>query len=202
VSTRAAAEDNVSHSKRDRSRETETEPKSDRGNEPAEPEIEEPAGAAPGRPADAEEPAATTDFRDRWLRAEADLQNFRRRAARDAEEARRVAEEGVFLEIMSALDDLERAIASANEAGAHEAWLQGVTLVAQRLRDYLQRQGVRVVDPLGEPFDPNVHDALVEMDAPEGTKPGTVVQVVHKGYARGDRALRPARVVVARAGGA
>ena len=100
---------------------------------------------------------------------------------------------------MAALDDLERAISSASEAGADSAWLQGVTLVAQRLRDYLQRQGVRVVDPIGEPFDPNVHDALIEVEPPEGARPGTVVQVVHKGYARGDRALRPARVVVARA---
>ncbi len=141
------------------------------------------------------------DFRDRWLRTEAELQNFRRRAARDNEEARRNSEESVFLEIVAALDDLERAIAAAGESGAQGAWLQGVSLVAQRLRDYLQRQGVRVVDPIGEPFDPNVHDALIEVDLPEGAEPGTVVQVVQKGYARGDRALRPARVVVARSSG-
>jgi len=189
----------VSHSKRDRSQETDAERTAN----------EEPAGAEPERSeSTVEEPAATTgampDFRDRWLRSEADLQNFRRRAVRDNEEARRAAEENVFLEIMAALDDLERAISSASEAGADGAWLQGVSLVAQRLRDYLQRQGVRVVDPIGEPFDPNVHDALIEVEAPEGAQPGTVVQVVHKGYARGDRALRPARVVVARtsAGGA
>ena len=191
-------------SKRDRSRDPDAEAR--RGAPAESPEADPeapPAGSEAAAPeAGAEElPAAddaAPDFRDRWLRAEAELQNFRRRASREWEEGRRIAEENVFLELVSALDDLERAIAAASESGADSAWLQGVSLVAQRLRDYLQRQGVRVVDALGAPFDPNFHDALLEVDPPEGAAPGTIVQVVHKGYARGERALRPARVVVAR----
>src|SRR5215470_2218715 len=167
------------------------------------PEGEEPAASSP----DAEEPPAgetperaaavesAPDYRDRWLRAEAELQNYRKRAQREREEGRRAAEESVMLEIMAALDDLERALEAARGQGAAESWTQGVALVTQRLRDYLARQGVTIVDPMGEPFDPNVQDALLEVDAPEGVAPGTVLQVIHKGYARGARALRPARVV-------
>ena len=155
---------------------------------------EAPAGAtaAPGV-------AAEPDYRDRWLRAEAELQNFRRRAARDREEGRRAAEESVLLELVAVLDDLERALASTEVSGPAPAWIEGVTLVAQRIRDYLGRQGVTVEDPVGRPFDPAFHEALLEVDPPAGADPGTVVSVVHKGYRRGDRALRAARVVVARA---
>jgi molecular chaperone GrpE len=138
-------------------------------------------------------------LRDRWLRAEAELQNYRRRARRDADEARRIAEERVMLEIVHALDDLDRAVDSAAQSGAPESWAAGVKLTAQRLREYLGREGVRTLDPVGQPFDPAFHEAILEVDAPAGVQPGQVVQVVLKGYARGDRSLRPARVVVARA---
>ena len=163
-------------------------------------DIEEPPAAGRAEDPGAEEPpagvGAEPDFRDRWLRAEAELQNFRRRASREWEEGRRLAEESVLLEMVSVLDDLERALAAADPASS---WTQGVALVAQRIRDFLGRQGVAVEDPIGRPFDPAFHEALLELDAPEGTAPGSVVQVVHKGYRRGPRALRTARVVVARA---
>ena len=152
-------------------------------------------GAAPSPP-----PAAltVTELQDRWLRAEADLRNHRRRAAREREEAWRAAEDGVLLEMIAMLDDLDRALESAREAGGSESWTAGVRLTADRVRERLQRYGVVTLDPKGLPFDPHFHEALLEIDAPEGVSPGAVVQVAHLGYARGDRALRPARVVVAR----
>ena len=104
-----------------------------------------------------------------------------------------------MLEIIGALDDLDRAVAAAREAGSAESLAQGVELVAARLREYLARQGVTLVDPVGEPFDPAFHEALLDVEAPEGVRPGHVVQVALKGYRRGPRALRAARVVVARA---
>jgi molecular chaperone GrpE len=143
--------------------------------------------------------AAGPDYKDQWLRAEADLQNFRRRAIRDREEDRRAAEEAVLLEVVAALDDLDRALESARATGAPASWLDGVALVAQRLHDGLARRGITMEDPVGQPFDPVFHEAMLEVDAPPGTPAGTVVQVSHKGYRRGQRALRPARVVVARA---
>jgi molecular chaperone GrpE len=139
------------------------------------------------------------DYKDRWLRAEAELQNFRRRAARDGEETRRAAEESVLLEMVSALDDLDRALEGGAAQSGGAGWLEGVALVAQGLRDGLARRGVTPEDPIGGPFDPVFHEAMLEVDAPAGVAAGTVVQVVHRGYRRGNRALRPARVVVARA---
>jgi molecular chaperone GrpE len=153
---------------------------------------------AAGLPQDSAAAAPVVDFRDRWLRSEADFQNYRRRAQRDLEETRRGAEESVMLEIIAAVDDLERAITSAQAAGAPDSWTSGVRLVANRLEEYLARQGVTVVDPTGQPFDPVLHEALLEVDAPEGVAPGSVVQVVLKGYRRGARALRATRVVVAK----
>ncbi|HTM58667.1 MAG TPA: nucleotide exchange factor GrpE [Candidatus Udaeobacter sp.] len=157
-----------------------------------------PPNAAPATLA-AEETAA--ELKDRWLRTEADLQNYRRRARRDVEEARRDSEERVMLEMISAIDDIERAVRAGRDAGAPESWLKGVELVANRLREYLGRNGVHVIEPLGQPFDPSFHEALLEIDAPPGSAPGSVVDVALKGYRRGDRVLRAARVVVARPGG-
>jgi molecular chaperone GrpE len=138
------------------------------------------------------------DYRDRWLRAEAELQNYRRRMQRESEQVRRAAEESVLLELIAVVDDLERALRVAEEAGAAESWTRGVALVVQRALDYLQRQGVTAVNPLGGPFDPSLHEAVLEMDATEGSAPGSVLQVVQQGYRRGERSLRAARVVVAR----
>jgi molecular chaperone GrpE len=154
-----------------------------------------PAGLEEAPPAGPAEDAAI--LKDRWLRAEADLQNYRRRAAREREEARLAAEESVMLEIITALDDLDRALSAAGESGAPGPWVAGVRLVATRLVDYLARQGVTVLDPVGRPFDPVFHEAILEVAA-AGVEPGRVTQVVLKGWRRGDRALRAARVVVAR----
>lgn len=145
-------------------------------------------------------PTDATDYKDRWLRTEADLQTFRRRAARDREEAVVRAEENVLLEVIGSLDDLERALSALSVEQAGEAWAQGIALTAQRMRDLLGRFGVTVIDSVGVPFDPNVHEALLEVPAPDGIAHGAVAQEVQKGYRRGERALRAARVVVARSG--
>jgi molecular chaperone GrpE len=157
------------------------------------------SGEASAPPPETVVPAAeAVDFKDRWLRAEADLQNFRRRARRELDETSRRAEEEVLLDLIAVLDDLDRAIVAARDAGAGEAWIQGVALTAQRARDRLARYGVEVVDPVGQPFDPNLHEAVLEVEPPPGAAPGTVTEVVQRGYRRGDRAVRTARVLVAR----
>ncbi len=153
-------------------------------------------GEAPTAGPGAREPEVAA-LRDRWLRAEAELQNYRRRAQRELEEARRGAEERVLLDVIEFLDDLERALTAARDAGGDAAWVQGVELVAQRMRDSLTRSGVTALSPRGESFDPRFHEALLELPAPEGTSPGTVLQVERTGYRRGDRVLRAARVAVA-----
>lgn len=149
-------------------------------------------------PAAPESVDSGVDFRDRWLRSEADLQNFRRRSQRDAEESVRFAEDRILLEMIAQLDDLERALSMAREAGAADPWVQGVQLVANRMTDDLARHGVTPMKPEGQRFDPEQHEALMEVDAAEGVEPGRVAKVVREGYRRGPRALRAARVVVSR----
>jgi molecular chaperone GrpE len=149
-----------------------------------------------GTPAGAE----GVDFKDRWLRCEADLQNFRRRAARDREESVMRAQDAVLLDVIVTLDDLERALASLAGEQAAATWAQGVALTAQRLRDTLARWDVFEIEAVGRPFDPMVHEAMLEVPAAPGVAPGAVAQVVMKGYRRGVRALRAARVVVSAGG--
>jgi len=171
------------------------------------PETEELAGA--GAPEAAGENPETTkapspvteavaEMRDRWLRAEAEIQNVRRRAAKEREEQRRELEDAWLLELAALDDDVARARNIARDAGAPDSWTRGVELVSQRFRELLARHGVTPVEAQGKPFDPALHEALAELPAPPGTAPGTVLQVVTGGYARGGRALRAARVVVAR----
>lgn len=145
-----------------------------------------------GRPAE-------SDYKDRWLRAEAEIQNTRRRASRDREEAVRSSEDRILLDLIEVLDDLERALAALGQEHAASSWAQGVSLTAQRMREVLARRGVVAIEAVGQVFDPTLHEALLEVPAPEGIAPGAVAQEVQRGYRRGDRALRAARVVVAKA---
>lgn len=147
-----------------------------------------------GRPAE-------PDYKDRWLRAEAEIQNTRRRASRDRDEAVRSSEDRILLDLIEVLDDLERALAALDAEQAAASWAQGVVLTAQRMRDALARRGVVTIEAKGKPFDPSFHEALLEVDAPPGVAPGSVAEEVQRGYRRGDRALRAARVVVARTHG-
>lgn len=137
--------------------------------------------------------------RDAHLRAEADLQNARRRAARDLEEAERRGEARALGSYLALLDDLARALEAAAQAGENGPLVEGVQLVLTRAADELARLGVTVIDPLGAPFDPNEHEALLA--APSDAHPaGHVTQVVARGYRQGERLLRPARVIVSDGG--
>ena len=130
---------------------------------------------------------------DRLLRLAADFENYKKRAARERQEYVALANERLIAELIPILDDLERALAAAEEH--QEAQLEeGVRLVHRSLAGLLERHGVKPIETDGQ-FDPHVHEALLSQpsDAPEGT----VIEVVQKGYKLGDRVLRPARVVVA-----
>ena len=202
------SEDGSSHGSAGRSEvDATTDPTSARsaGGE-AEPTTDLPVDVGPASEASVA-PGDSVDFRDRWLRAEADLQNYRRRAQRDADESRRSAEDRLLREVIEVLDDLDRALEvapqdakkTAPQAASDDRWLTGVNLVAGKIRELLARAGVTPIEALGRPFDPHEHEALLEVEAPQGSAPGDVVNVVRPGYRRGDRVLRPARVVVARA---
>jgi len=135
--------------------------------------------------------------RDEYLelakRTKADFENFRKRVAADVQAAQARGKAEVAREVIDAVDNLERALEAADGDG--EGLKSGVEMVLGNLRETLQRHGIEAVDPKGEKFDPNQHEALSTMPV-EGTEGGTVVEVMQKGYRMGEQLIRPARVVV------
>lgn len=153
-----------------------------------------PEAAAPGSEALALELKAT---QDRLVRLQADFENFRRRALREKTEAHQYGHQNLVKDLLSAVDNLDRAIEHARESAELEGLLQGVELVRRELLTALAKHGVTPVDALGKPFDPSLHEALSQV--PDGSvAPNTVVQELQKGYQLRDRLLRPTRVVVSR----
>ena len=156
-------------------------------------------GAAARRPPRRPSRSWTSAVRERGeylelaQRTQADFENFRKRASRDTAVAGERARSGIVKELLPVLDNLERALASANPEESHLAG--GVQLVHSELVGVLSRNGVEQFDPKGEKFDPTDHEALT-VRPEEGTEPGFVIETVEKGYRVGDTVLRPARVVV------
>ena len=156
-------------------------------------EAEAELGAEP----DDDDPAHLKSERDRYLdlakRTQADFDNYRKRAAKDAAAAGARAKVGLVRELLPVVDNLERALASASESDA--AIAEGVRLVHADLVGVLERNGIESHEPAGEKFDPTEHEA-VSMRSEDGAEPGIILDVVEKGYKLNDTVIRPARVVV------
>jgi molecular chaperone GrpE len=133
------------------------------------------------------------EYLDLARRAQADFENYRKRAAKEAAAAGERAKGGLVRELLPVVDNLERALASAQEGEQHLA--EGVRLVHSELIAVLERNGVEPFDPKGESFDPTVHEAL-STRSEDGADPGVVLDVIEKGYKANGSVLRPARVVV------
>ena len=142
------------------------------------------------------------DVWDKFVRVSADLENYRRRAKRDMDDAKAEARTRVLKEMLPVIDNLERALAHT-DAGATQAAadvgsiLEGVKLVLRQFTHALEKCEVTAVEAEGKPFDPNLHEAIGQQESDQPA--GTVVSVLQRGYRLGDRLLRPALVVVARA---
>jgi molecular chaperone GrpE len=134
------------------------------------------------------------EYLDLAKRTQADFENYRKRAAKDMTAAGARARIGLIRELLPVVDNLERALEAAPEADG--AFVEGVRLVYRELEGALARAGVETIEPKGETFDPNVHEAL-SMHPQDGAESGTVLDVVEKGYRTADTVIRPARVVVA-----
>jgi molecular chaperone GrpE len=169
--------------------------------EPAAPEGEPEAPAADGAPAAAAQVGpgpAEPDYKDRWLRAVAELDNVRKRARRDVgvAESRGIAR--LAKDLLPALDNFERALAAAEEQPENRDHhlTDGIRLVQKELLAALTRVGIEPDSPKGEAFDPHRHEAVAQQPV-EGAEPGTIVEVYQSGYRFGEDVLRAAKVVVA-----
>ncbi len=135
--------------------------------------------------------ASGEDYLALAQRIQADFENYRKRAAREAAQAGERAKSGLIRELLPIVDNLERALASAEDGEQHLA--EGVRLVHSELIAVLERNGIQPFDPVGDKFDPSEHEALSVRNDGE---PGVVLEVVERGYRSNGTILRPARVVV------
>lgn len=146
--------------------------------------------------------AENADLRDKLLRAMAELENFRRRAEREKADLAKYAISDFARDIVTIGDNLRRAIEAIPRGAAEQdphlkTLVEGVEVTERELIKVFERHGVTRFDPLGEKFDPHVHEAMIKVDVPNATAE-TIVQVLHAGYMIGDRVLRPAAVIVAK----
>lgn len=137
-------------------------------------------------------------LKDVLMRTAADFDNFRKRSRREIEDARKGAREELLKELLPVFDNLERAVASAQRASDIKSMADGVAMVLRQLKDTLGRNGIVRVETVGKPFDPQVHDAIQQLESDEHP-PGTVVAEVQPGYIQGERLLRAATVIVSKA---
>ncbi|TLM79823.1 nucleotide exchange factor GrpE [Microbulbifer harenosus] len=139
------------------------------------------------------------EHKDMVLRAQAEVQNARRRAEQDVEKAHKFGVERLLKELLPVVDNLDRALSTIDsEQEANKAVIEGIELTRKSFLDTLGKHGVEVVDPAGEPFDPALHQAMTQV--PNGdVEPNTVLDVFQKGYRLHGRLLRPAMVVVSKA---
>jgi molecular chaperone GrpE len=170
------------------------------------------AGAAgPGASTEAPEATAAAlareaaEYKDRWLRALAEMENLRRRTEREVADSRTYGVTQFARDIVTVADNMERALAALDselrekaDAGV-KALLDGVELTERELLKVLEKHGVQKIDPQGQKFDPHRHQAMFEVPD-ESVPAGTVVQVVQAGYMIGDRVLRPALVGIGKGG--
>lgn len=133
---------------------------------------------------------------DKHLRLYSEFENFRRRSKKDVSDAKEKGRSEVVLAILPVLDDFERAMGSMNESAESKEVYEGVELIYNKFKNTLQEQGLVEMEPQGQTFDPEYHEAMTKTQAPSEDQKGKVVDVVEKGYMLNDRIVRHAKVVV------
>ena len=142
--------------------------------------------------------ADLAEAKDAALRAQADAANVQRRAEQEVDKARKFALERFISELLPVVDNMERALEAAGTDEAVKPIVEGVERTQKSLIDALQKHGVEPVDPMGEPFDPQIAQAMSMVENPE-VEPNTVIAVMQKGYQLNGRLIRPAMVMVSKA---
>lgn len=155
------------------------------------------AGGAETAGADelAETQAELARHKEAMLRMQADMDNLRKRTLRDAEKSRKFALERIMKELLQVRDSMERGLEMADESATVESLIQGEKLTLKMLAKLMQDNGLEVVDPVGERFDPELHEAMTVMPSAEVAE-NTVLEVLQKGFKLHERLIRPARVIV------
>ncbi len=136
------------------------------------------------------------EYLDGWQRARAEFANYKKRVLRDHTEIHQSARGDVIKLYLDIADDLERALQEKPGDGEGEAWADGIEIIFQKLRTRLASEGIKPMNPLGEEFDPNIHEALMKEESDE-YECGQIIEVMQEGYWIGDKVLRPALVRVA-----
>jgi len=132
------------------------------------------------------------EYLAKWQRTQADFINYKRRSEQEKEELGRFANTQLILSILPVLDDFERAFESITPEVAELNWVEGIRLIERKLQAGLEAQGISQIKALGEPFDPNFHEAAMHGKGEDGM----VIQELQKGYVLHDRVIRPSKVVV------
>lgn len=145
--------------------------------------------------------AELAQAREDYLRAQAEAQNARRRAEQDVEKAHKFGQEKLVNDLLPVIDNLERALEAMDTSDETlKAIIEGVELTLKSFQDTLTKHKVEAINPIGEPFDPQVHQAMTMVESPDA-EPNSVINVFQKGYTLHGRLVRPAMVVVAKAPG-
>jgi molecular chaperone GrpE len=137
--------------------------------------------------------AQASEFKDSWMRSQAEFQNYRKRVERDNETMRSTMKGDIVKKVLPVLDDLERAL---QNRPVDDAWAGGIELVARKFQNILEMEGVKRIEAEGAEFDPNFHEAISHEPA-DGVESGHVIEVIQNGYVIGERVIRPALVRVA-----
>ena len=145
----------------------------------------------------AEEKSKSEDYLANWQRTQADFINFKRRTEQERGEVAKLANAALMLSLLPVLDDLERALDNVSDKLRGMTWVDGIELIYRKLKAVLEGQGLSEIKAVGETFDPNYHEAVMEVDGEEGK----VIEEIQKGYKLNDRVLRPTMVKVGRGGG-
>ncbi len=168
--------------------------------------VTQPIDGAPSAAPEAANPAAATDplaaalterdeYRDKLLRSAAEFDNYRKRAQRERDDERKYSALPLARDLLPVLDNLQRAVAAAEKGGTLDDLQRGVSMVVQQAREMLAKHHISVIPAIGQPLDPNRHEAITQL--PSVDQPAlTVLQEVETGYMLHDRVLRPTKVIV------
>ena len=136
-------------------------------------------------------------FKDLYIRSQADLDNYRKRATREREDAIRYANSSLLERLLPVLDNFELGLDAAKQTAGADSILQGLSMVQKQLQDFLKDSGVESIEAVGTPFDPNLHEAIGQEASAEVAE-GIVLRQLRRGYKLRDRLLRPATVMVSK----